>query len=100
MARLVEVLPISFVCGGPISTLTDLYSLGVVLYELLADAKPYRLKRQTDAEWEEAILQGDPTRPSQALQRQADAGEGESAMLRRRARIVSGNDRASYARHR
>jgi serine/threonine-protein kinase len=67
------------------------YSLGVVLYELLADAKPYRLKRQTDAEWEEAILQGDPTRPSQALQRQADSGEGETAMLRRRGRIVSGD---------
>ncbi|UWX04091.1 serine/threonine protein kinase [Pseudoxanthomonas sp. NC8] len=42
--------------GEPVSTLTDVYSLGVVLYELLAGDKPYRLRRQSDAEWERAIL--------------------------------------------
>ena len=55
-----------------------------MLYAQLADATPSRLKRQTDAEWEEAILQGDPTKPSQTLQRHADAGEGDVVMLRRK----------------
>ena len=83
--------------GEPVSTMTDVYSLGVVLYELLTDAKPYRLKRQSDAEWEEAILLTDPLKPSQTLQRSVDAAvDGvdnklDTQALKRRARIVAGD---------
>jgi serine/threonine-protein kinase len=76
--------------GEPVTTMTDVYSLGVVLYELLTDARPYRLKRQSDAEWEEAILSVDPLRPSQALLR-GEAETGDPHALRRRARALSGD---------
>ena len=45
--------------GGPIGTASDVYSLGVVAYELLAEAKPYQLKRQSAAALEEAIANVD-----------------------------------------
>jgi serine/threonine-protein kinase len=41
--------------GEQIGTASDVYSLGVVMYELLAGVKPYRLKRQSAAQLEEAI---------------------------------------------
>jgi serine/threonine-protein kinase len=69
--------------GDAVSTLTDVYQLGVVLYELLSGHLPFADRPRSLHELERAILDEEPVPPSTAVLR-ADARR-EEARLRSRA---------------
>lgn len=52
------------ITGLPVGTGSDIYSLGVVLYELLCVHSPYKLKRKSRGALEDAIVESVISRPS------------------------------------
>jgi serine/threonine-protein kinase len=73
------------IAGEPLGVASDVYSMGIVLYELLTGSRPYTLRRDSRGTLAEAIRHVDLPRPSEVAEfpwRAALRGDLETVLLK------------------
>jgi non-specific serine/threonine protein kinase/serine/threonine-protein kinase len=82
--------------GEPVTTASDVYALGLLLFELLTGARPFRSESRSTPDLLRAICEEEPRPPSDAVRRLASrAGNGAEES---RAEAVAEARRTSLAR--
>jgi serine/threonine protein kinase len=76
--------------GEIVTTATDVYSLGVLLYELLTGHRPYDVSSRSLIEVIQAICEQEPTKPSTAVGRTATAPESRRAAVTLTPQAIAG----------
>lgn len=67
------------VLGEPITTATDVYALGVLMYELLSGHLPYARAERGESSWPKAIVEERPQSFTRAIERRTAAMASEPA---------------------
>ena len=83
--------------GRTITTASDVYSLGVLLYKLLTGHLPYQVETRTAKEVERAVVEVPPERPSTAVSR-VETVPAAAATTRRRSPPRRSAGRAASSR--